>query len=409
MVIVQKYGGTSVSSVERIKAVAERIGRTRDAGHTVAVVVSAMGDTTDNLISLAQQISAHPSPREMDLLMTTGEQVSASLLAMALQERGVDAVAMTGWQAGFVTEPVFGKARIQEIRCERVQQALERGQVVIITGFQGATETGEINTLGRGGSDTSAVALAAAIGADVCEIYTDVDGVYTSDPRVVKRARKLSAISYDEMLELANLGAGVLHPRAVECAKWNGVKLIVRSSFNEEEGTIIEEVPQVEKGLVVTGVAAEKNVVKVQVYGLPNQAEALASLFSYLAQNHINVDVIVLSEHGLEKVNVAFTISVGDKEQARALLEKEKEALGFDNVAFEEGLAKVSIVGAGMISNPGVAASMFRHLAEAGIAIKMISTSEIKVSCVIDEGEREKAMVHLHQAFGLDAAAGGHS
>jgi len=401
VLIVQKYGGTSVGSVERIKAVADRIKKTVDLGHQCVVIVSAMGDTTDNLVDLAKQITSRPSQREMDMLLTTGEQVSIALLSMALQDRGVAATSMTGWQAGIRTDEVHGKARIEAIDTEKIWRLLDAGHVVIVAGFQGVTEAGEITTLGRGGSDTTAVALAAALKADLCEIYTDVTGVFTTDPRVVPGARKLSVVSYDEMLEMAILGAGVLHPRSVECAKLYGVKLVVRSSFTDEEGTIIQEGSAMEKPLVVTGVAFDEDVVKVQVDGLPNNSDSLARLFSLLAEKHINVDVIVQSQRGENEVNLAFSISEDDRQTAEETLKAHQAELGFRAVDFESGLAKVSIVGAGMMTNPGVAAMCFRFLSEAGIPIKMVTTSEIKVSCVIPRNWMETAVNRLHEGFGL--------
>lgn len=405
MLIVQKYGGTSVGSVERIKAVARRVADTVGKGHRCVVVVSAMGDTTDQLVEMARQITARPSGREMDMLLTTGEQVSIALLSMALQELGQRTTSFTGWQAGIRTEAVHGKARIEAINTEKIMKALDDGQIVIVAGFQGVTEAGEITTLGRGGSDTTAVALAAALQADLCEIYTDVTGVFTTDPRVVPGARKLPSVSYDEMLELAILGAGVLHPRAVECAKLYRVKLVVRSSFTDEEGTMIQEVSDMEKALVVTGIAFDDEVVKVQVDGLPNRVDVMAQLFTLLAQERINVDVIVQSQRGEDEINLAFSITEEDHVHAEEVLKAHQEQLGFSKASFESGLAKVSIVGAGMMTNPGVAAMCFRYLSEAGIPIKMVTTSEIKVSCVIPRESMETAVKRLHEAFGLESGS----
>jgi aspartate kinase len=401
--IVKKFGGTSVGTVERIRHVADRIIRTKNEGNQVVVVVSAMGDSTDDLADLAKQITSNPSNREMDMLLTTGEQVSIALLTMALQAKGCDAVSMTGWQAGVQTESIHGRARITDIQPVRVLDALEQGQVVVVAGFQGITEEGEIATLGRGGSDTSAVSLAAALSADLCEIYTDVTGIYTADPRIVKSASKLNGISYDEMLELATLGAVVLHPRAVECAKQHQVQLTVRSTFADEEGTLVEEVSQMEKGIVVRGVAHDMNVAKVKVLKLPNRVGTMSKLFTTLASAHINVDIIVQSEHGEESVDVSFSISSDDAVKACDLLEANKKELGFEGVVCESDLAKVSIVGAGMITNPGVAAQMFEELAKAGVPIKMVSTSEIKVSCVVPKDQAIEGVKVLHSAFGLDA------
>lgn len=381
--IVQKFGGTSVGTVERIEAVARRIASATQAGHSIVAVVSAMGKSTDVLVDMAKQITDIPEPREMDMLLTTGEQVSISLLTMALQAIGQDAVSMTGWQAGITTEDVHMKARIDHIDESPIRQALQEGKVVIVAGFQGVSPSGQITTLGRGGSDTTAVALAAALQADMCEIYTDVDGVYTADPRLVPSAQKLTSVSHDEMLELATLGAGVLHPRAVECAKQHRVHLTVRSSFNEEEGTIIKEEPDMEQGLVVSGIAHDKNVAKITVADLPTKVDAMAKLFAILAKEHINVDIIVQSAYEANTMNVSFSVSGDEVKRTLDVLLAHRETLQFGYAVAEEHLAKVSIVGAGMITNPGVAAQMFNCLADTGVEMKMVSTSEIKVSCVI--------------------------
>jgi len=401
--IVQKYGGTSVSSIERIKAVAQRVHRTREAGHDVVVVVSAMGHTTDELIDLARRVTDQPDTREMDMLLTTGEQVSIALLTMALKSRGCPAVSLTGWQAGITTEAVHGRARILTIDTTRVRRELEQGKVVVVAGFQGVTSDGEIATLGRGGSDTTAVALAAALGADRCDIYTDVSGVYSADPRVVPTARKLETITYDEMLELAALGAGVLHPRAVECAKKHGVVLTVRSSFTEEEGTLVKEVADMEQGQVVRGVAQDKNVARVTAVGLPNKPDTLAALFTILAEANINVDIIIQNACDDERISVSFSVAADELPRTLEVLTKHRDRFGFVSLLSEESLAKVSIVGAGMVTNPGVAAAMFRTLSAEGIPIKMVSTSEIKVSCVIPQADTERAVRALHTAFQLDA------
>jgi aspartate kinase len=336
------------------------------------------------------------------MLLTTGEQVSIALLSMALQALGVDAVSFTGWQAGFLTEPVHQRARIRSIDASRVKAAIQEGRVPVVAGFQGITETGEITTLGRGGSDTTAVALAAAIEADQCDICTDVRGVYSADPRIIPQARKLPAISYDEMLELASLGAAVLHPRAVEYAKNYGVKLTVRSSFENVEGTIVEEEALMEKGLNVRGVAHDMHVARIKVIRMRNEAAAIARLFGSLAEENINVDIIVQSEHGKETTNVSFSVAADDMERALEVIKSLKPAIHHEDAVGENGLAKVSIVGAGMISNPGVAAQMFQVLSDAGVTIKMISTSDIKVSCVVPEQEAVRAARMLHTAFGLD-------
>lgn len=401
-IIVQKFGGTSVGTIERIQAVARRIVSTVQNGHQVVVVVSAMGKSTDVLVDMAKQITDEPHPREMDMLLTTGEQVSIALVTMALQKLGQDAVSMTGWQAGIMTEEVHMKARIDHIDAAAVKEALDEGKVVVVAGFQGVSARGQIMTLGRGGSDTTAVALAAALDGAACEIYTDVDGVYTADPRIVPRARKLASISHDEMLELATLGAGVLHPRAVECAKQHRVCVTVRSSFSEEEGTRIEEEANMEQGLAVSGIAHDKNVAKITVADLPSKVGAMAKLFAVLAEEHINVDVIVQSAYEAHTGNVSFSVSGDEVKKTLDVLLKHREALQFGYAVAEEDLAKVSIVGAGMITNPGVAAQMFTCLAERGIEIKMVSTSEIKVSSIIPLEKMEEALQCLHTSFGLD-------
>lgn len=402
--IVQKYGGTSVGTIERIKRVADRVIEYKQAGHDLVVVVSAMGKSTDVLIDLAKQITAQPSEREMDMLLSTGEQVSIALLSIALQQKGYDAVSFTGWQAGITTESVHGKARIKNIDNERIRAELAQGRIVVVAGFQGMSEAAEITTLGRGGSDTTAVALAASLKADKCEIFTDVSGVFTADPRVVPSAQKLASISYDEMLELANLGAGVLHPRSVETAKKYKVKLMVRSSFTPEEGTYVEEVAEMETGRVVSGVAHDEDVTKITVVGMPARIGTLSRLFNTLADHQVNVDIIIQSTHDAAVTNISFTISGGDLKKALDTLYANKAELGFETVDYEEGLSKVSIVGAGMVHNPGVAAKMFRQLAEQEISIKMVSTSDIKVSCVIPAVHTELAVRTLHTAYDLDVA-----
>jgi len=402
--IVQKYGGTSVGTIERILRVADRIVSYKEAGHDMVVVVSAMGKSTDVLLDMAKQIAPHPSERELDMLLTTGEQVSIALLAMALQQKGYDAISLTGWQAGITTESVHGKARIRHIDNKRILSELKQGRIVIVAGFQGWSEEGEITTLGRGGSDTSAVALAASLNADQCEIFTDVAGVFTADPRVVPAARKLNSISYDEMLELANLGAGVLHPRSVEAAKKYKVRLVVRSSFTEEEGTYVEEVADMETGRVVSGVAHDEDVAKVTVVGMPARVGTLSRLFNTLADHQVNVDIIIQSSYDAAVTNISFTVAADDLKKTLDTLASHQEHLGFEKVDHEKGLSKVSIVGAGMVNNPGVAADMFRVLAENEITIKMVSTSDIKVSCVIPAEHTALAVRALHTAYGLDVA-----
>lgn len=400
--VVQKFGGTSVGNVERIKHVANRVIETVKNGDQVVVVVSAMGKSTDELVSLAKDITENPSKREMDMLLSTGEQVTIALLSMALQEQGQEAISLTGWQAGIGTEACHSNARIQKFENETISNHLASGKIVIVAGFQGVTDDGEITTLGRGGSDTTAVALAAGLKADRCDIFTDVTGVFTTDPRVVKSARKLSSISYDEMLELANLGAGVLHPRAVEFAKNYQVKLTVRSSMVEEEGTMIEEEVSMEESLVVRGLAFESNVTKISVCGMPNQICGLSNLFTTLATNNINVDIIIQNVIDSENTNISFSILSERLAETLEVLENNREELKFQEILHDTGLAKVSIVGSGMISNPGVAGQMFKALADQGILVKMVSTSEIKVSTVIDQSEMVKAVETLHQEFQLD-------
>ncbi|MEC0371971.1 aspartate kinase [Paenibacillus chibensis] len=402
---VMKFGGSSVGDTERMKRVARRIVEKQDEGHQCVVVVSAMGDTTDDLIDQAKLLNPEPPAREMDMLMTTGEQISMSLLSMAIHQLGRSAVSLTGWQAGFRTEPVHGKARIMDIIPERVQSALQNDQIVIVAGFQGMTEDGEITTLGRGGSDTTAVALAAAIGADVCEIYTDVDGIYSTDPRMVKCARKLEEISYDEMLELANLGAAVLHPRAVEYAKHHKVHLVVRSSFNYNEGTAVKEETSVEQGVVVSGIAYDKNVARISILGVEDIPGVLAQVFGALADASINVDIIVQSGVQDGKADFSFTTSLSESEYALEVIHGLKSKLPYREVTSETNLVKVSIVGAGMISHPGVAAQMFDVISKQGVSIKMVSTSEIKTSCVIENGNLEQVVRALHTAYNLDTDA----
>ncbi|UOE93372.1 aspartate kinase [Alkalihalobacillus sp. LMS39] len=401
-IIVQKYGGTSVGSIEKIKHAANRVVQAVEAGNKVVVVVSAMGKSTDTLVNMAYEISNKPAKRELDMLLTTGEQVTISLLTMAIGELGVEVVSLTGWQAGIITEAEHGNARIKEIQNEKIATYLNEGKVVIVAGFQGITETGEITTLGRGGSDTTAVALAAALTAKKCFIYTDVPGVFTTDPRYVNGARKLHSISYDEMLEMANLGAGVLHPRAVEFAKNYNVTLEVASSMTEETGTLIEEDVSMEQNLIVRGIAFENDVTKITVSQLPNQIGTLSGLFSLLSENSINVDIIIQNETGSKTVDISFSTSRSSLEEALAVLKAHKEKLGYEAIRHEGDLAKVSIIGSGMISNPGVAAKMFAILAENDVTIKMVSTSEIKVSALVDEENMVPAVEALHRAFQLD-------
>ncbi len=399
---VMKFGGSSVGDTERMKRVAKRVVEKQSEGHQCVVVVSAMGDTTDELIDQAKLLNEQLPARELDMLMTTGEQISIALLSMAIQQLGHEAVSFTGWQAGFRTESEHGRARITDIQPQRVLDALSSNKIVVVAGFQGMSAEGDITTLGRGGSDTTAVALAAAIQADACEIYTDVDGIYSTDPRIVKVARKLKEISYDEMLELANLGAAVLHPRAVEYAKHNRVPLIVRSSFNHNEGTVVKEDAVMEQGVVVSGIAYDKNVARISILGVVDTPGVLAKVFGTLAGAKIDVDIIVQSGVEAGKADFSFTVALTDREAALKTLEGIRTELPYREVTSEENLVKVSIVGAGMVSHPGVAAQMFAVLAEQGVSIKMVSTSEIKVSCVIEVGKLHGVIQALHTAYNLD-------
>ncbi|MCF6408155.1 aspartate kinase [Pseudalkalibacillus salsuginis] len=401
--IVQKFGGTSVGSIERIQNVADRVIETYKQGKDVVVVVSAMGISTDHLIQMANDISENPSKRELDMLVSTGEQVSMSLLAMALQEKGYQSISLTGWQAGIKTENAYGNARILDIDIKRVNGHLANGNIVIVAGFQGLTDDDEIATLGRGGSDTTAVALAASLKAEKCEIYTDVTGVYTTDPRVVKEARKLDSISYDEMLEMANLGAGVLHPRSVEFAKNYNVKLEVRSSMEKETGTMIEEDVSMEGNLTVRGIAFEDNVTKVTVHGLQDDISTLSTLFTILSDHKINVDIIIQNTNGNEATDISFSLDSQVLKYALEVLSKYQTELNYEHISYEGDLSKVSIVGSGMISNPGVAAKMFNILASKQIKVKMVSTSEIKVSTIVDNSTMLSAIECLHEAFELEA------
>lgn len=401
-IIVQKFGGTSVGTIERIQHVADTVTKAYKEGHQVVTVVSAMGHHTDELVNLANQISPQNSKRELDMLLTTGEQVSISLLAMAIQAKGFKAISLTGWQAGIQTESIHGNARIQTIATEKIQNLLDDGYIVIVAGFQGISDENEITTLGRGGSDTTAVALAAALKAERCDIYTDVLGVYTTDPRIEPAASKLSYVSYEEMLELAALGAAVLHPRAVEFAKNYGLIIQVRSSQHDEIGTFIGEEKQMEQQTVVRGIAFESNVTRITLNGLYNQVDLLPNIFTLLAKEGIDVDIIIQSVTSDNLVNLSFSIKSENMFETITILESQKETLGYQSFDFESELAKVSIVGSGMVSNPGVAANMFKFLAEDGIPVKMVSTSEIKVSTVIPKSQLQKAVHALHKGYELD-------
>ena len=398
MLIVKKFGGTSVADKERIYNVAQRCIEDYKAGHDVVVVLSAMGKTTDELIELARSINPKAKQREMDMLLTTGEQVSVSLMAMAMQAMDVPAVSLNAFQVRMHSTSRYGHARFKRVDTERIQHELDSRKIVIVTGFQGVNKYDDITTLGRGGSDTTAVALAAVLHADTCEIYTDVDGLYTADPRVVKNARKLDSISYDEMLELASLGAKVLHNRSVEMAKKYNVELVVRSSMNETEGTVVKEVANVEK-LLVTGVAADKNTARISVIGVEDKPGVAFRIFDVLAKKGINVDIILQSVGRDGTKDISFTVAEGDLEAAIALLEENKERLTIRDVLWNEHVAKLSVVGAGMMSNPGVAAKMFESLYNSRININMISTSEIRITVLIDEKDIDKAMNAVHDGF----------
>ena len=406
-IVVQKFGGTSVADTDKIKNVAKAVIRERNLGHDVVVVVSAMGHTTDYLVKMAKDISENPSSREMDMLLSTGEGVSIALLAMALQAQGCPAVSMNAIQVGIMTEKVHSKARIINIKTDKINSHLEKGEVVVVAGFQGVTDDLEITTLGRGGSDTSAVALAGALNAIRCDIYTDVEGVYTTDPRIVPHASRLDEISYEEMLELARVGANVLHPRAVETAKQYNVPLRVRSTFKLDNlGTFILGVDEMELHKPVTGVASDLSQLRVVVCDVIDNPGTAAALFNGLADANVSVDMIIQSyaRKALNTNDIAFTIDKGDVEQTLAIVESVKEKLGYSNVFVDDKIAKVSIVGAGMIDRPGIAATMFKTLADLGINIKMISTSEIKISCIVAEDDAKKAVEGLHKVFHLDCS-----
>jgi aspartate kinase len=403
MLIVQKYGGTSVANVERIKAVAQRVANTVRKGNRVVVVVSAMAGETDKLIGLAQQISPVPNDREMDMLLSSGERVTSALTAMAIEALGYRAKALTGRQAGIITDKVHTKAKIERISGERIRRALADDNVVVIAGFQGVTEgEADVTTLGRGGSDLSAVAIAAATEADLCEIYTDVDGVYTTDPNIVAEARKLEKISYEEMLELASLGAKVLQTRSVEFAKKYNVPLVVRSSFNDNAGTLVVEEDKDMENVVVSGIAYDKNQAKITVVNVPDKPGIAAKLFEAIASANIVVDMIVqnISSDG-RSADISFTVPKTDSKKALGVTDAVAKEMGADRVDMRDDISKVSVVGVGMRTHSGVAAKMFEVLADHKINIIMISTSEIKVSCVIDLKFTELAVRVLHETFGL--------
>ena len=396
--IVQKFGGTSVKDRSRIFNVARIVANTRNAGNDVVVVVSAQGDTTDDLIAKAQEITNSPSSREMDMLLATGEQISIALLAMALQEIGVSAISLTGWQAGFVTDRAYSRARIKRLDTERVESELARNRVVVVAGFQGLNRSDDITTLGRGGSDTSAVALAAALHADRCQIYTDVEGVFTADPRKIPKATRLKEITFDEMLELASLGAQVLNNRSVELAKKYGVELEVLSSINPIPGTIVKEETKVE-GMLIKGVAKDDNVAVISILGVPDVPGMSFKVFSLLAQRNINVDIILQSSGTDGAKDLIFTVPLDDAESALSLLQEHKGRFGGGEIKVDKNCAKVSVVGAGMQSHPGVASRMFEAIGSQNINIHMISTSEIKISVIIDKEDADRAVAAIHDAF----------
>ncbi len=399
--IVQKFGGSSVANAQRVFNVANIITETYDKGNDVIVVVSAQGDTTDDLIAKAAEINPNPSKREMDMLLSTGEQISIALLAMAIEKLGYPVISLTGPQAGFVTDSNYSKARIRRIEKERIENEINKHNIIIVAGFQGINRYDNITTLGRGGSDTSAVALAAAFHADLCQIFTDVDGVYTADPRIVPNAKKLDEITYDEMLELASLGANVLHNRSVEMAKKYNVNLAVVSSLERKPGTKVKEVTDVEK-MLIKGVARDNDVARISVVGVPDSPGIAFRLFSTLASKKIDVDIILQSIGRDSTKDISFTVSKSNLEEAVKAVDSLKDVLHFQSIERSENISKVSVVGAGMQSNPGVAAKMFEALMDANINIQMISTSEIKISVLIDLKDSDRAVAAIHDAFLAD-------
>lgn len=405
-IIVQKFGGTSVADTDKIKRVAGAVIREKELGNDVVVVVSAMGHTTDYLVKMANEINPNPSGREMDMLLSTGEGVSIALLTMAIQAKGYDAISLNAMQIGIITENVHLKARIIDIKTDKLKENLEKGKIIVVAGFQGITEEGEITTLGRGGSDTSAVALAAAIHAARCDIYTDVEGVYTTDPRMVPHASRLKTISYEEMLELARVGANVLHPRSVETAKQFNMPLRVRSTFKLDNlGTLIIGAKNMEIYKPVTGVAADLSQVRIVFCDVPDVPGNAAKLFGTLSKENISVDMIIQSyaRTSTNTNDIAFTIDKADLDRANSVFEKIKTELKAKDIHVDEDIAKISIVGAGMVDRPGIAATMFETMAKLGINIKMISTSEIKISCLVDKKDAERSIKALHKIFELES------
>ena len=400
MLVVKKFGGSSIADKDRIFNVAARCIEDYEKGNEVIVVLSAMGKTTDGLIAKAHEINPKPSKRELDMLLATGEQISVALLAMAMDALGVPAVSLNAAQVAMRTTSRYGRAKLKRIDTERIRNELDARKIVIVTGFQGINKYDDVTTLGRGGSDTTAVALAAALHADKCEIYTDVDGVYTADPHIVPNARKLTEVSYDEMLEFASLGAKVLHNRSVEMAKKYGVQLVVLSSLTRAEGTVVKEETKVER-MLVSGVAADKNVARISVIGVKNEPGIAFKIFNLLARRQINVDIIIQSIGREERKDISFTVAKTDLAEAMDLLNENKEMISAQEITNEENVAKISIIGAGMTGNPGVAAKMFEALASAHVNIKMIATSEIRITVLIDEADVNRAMRSVHDAFDL--------
>jgi aspartate kinase len=404
--VVQKYGGSSVGDAERIVRVAQRIVDARRAGNDVVVVVSAMGDTTDELMDLAQQVTPLPPPRELDMLLTSGERISMALLAMAIQNQGLSARSFTGSQAGVITDSVHGKARIIDVTPGRLREALAAGHIVIVAGFQGVSQdTKDITTLGRGGSDTTAVALAAALDADVCEIYTDVDGIFTADPRIVPAARQIPRISYEEMLEMAACGAKVLHLRSVEYARRHGLPIHVRSSFSQRDGTYVVAIPEEElvEQAIISGVAHDRSEAKVTAVAVPDKPGAAAGIFAALADAEINIDMIVQNVSGAAgRTDISFTLPATDGQAAMTALERVRATIGFDALLYDEHIGKVSLIGAGMKSHPGVSKSFFGALGDAGVNVELISTSEIRISVLVRDTDVDVAVRALHTAFDLD-------
>lgn len=398
MLVVMKFGGSSVADLEKIRNVAERCIKKRKEGNQVVVVLSAMGKTTDGLLAQAGEISKMPSRREMDMLLATGEQVSVSLMAMTMIQLGVTAISLNAWQVPMHTTSAYQNAKLKRVDTERITKELDSNKIVVVTGFQGINKYDDVTTLGRGGSDTTAVALAAALNADLCEIYTDVDGVYTADPRIVPDARKMPEVTYEEMLEFASLGAKVLHSRCVEMARRYNVNLVVKSSMSEEEGTIVKETTKMEK-MLISGVAVDKNIAKIAVSGMKDNPESTFRLLNLMAKNGVNIDVMIQSLEKDGTKTLTFTVARPDRMMTLDLLKKYSDVIGNANVGCEEDVAKVSVVGAGVSSNPGVAAKMFEALSNAGINTDMVTTSEIRITAVIKESEAEMAMRAVHDRF----------